>query len=160
MARRRAPLSHCAAFLALLAAGCDGSTDCTAIGCASSRLTLDTEGWTPGEYEIEVRYTRGGDFTFECSFTVGEHAGADAGPIQSTCRQTSGDDVRAVYLYPTPGTEPVLEVYDSPDEVELVLRRGDEQLFDDTIELEHTTSHPNGPDCGTCRSASMTLSLL
>jgi len=51
-------------------------------------------------------------------------------------------------------------VYDSPDEVQLVLRRDDEMLFDDTIELEHTTSYPNGRDCSACRSANMTLSLL
>ena len=145
--------------LALALAGCEEERACTLIGCAPSSLTLDTAGWEPGEYEIEVRYTAGGEIAFECTLELGQQVVADAGPIQSTCRQTAGD-TRALELYPTTNTAPRLEVYDSPDEVRLVLRSDGETLFDDTIALEHEVSYPNGPHCGGCRSAEMTLTLL
>jgi hypothetical protein len=146
------------ALILLTNAGCTEERSCTRIGCAASRLMLDTEGWAVGQYEIEVRYTLSGDIAFECTFDVGEQA-TDAGPIQSTCRQTAGD-TRTVELYPPSGMEPTLDVYDSPDEVRLILRSAGETLFDDTIALEHETSYPNGRDCAACRSANMTLSLL
>jgi hypothetical protein len=166
MMKRLFLLSALAFVCSLLAAtGCEESDACTAAGCGPSRLKLDTEGWAPGEYEIELRYTLGGDQAFVCTLSVddpqaSEHAGDDAGPsgYESTCRQTKGTS-RSVQLYPSAHMGPAIEVFDAPDEVQLVLRTGDQTLFDDTITLEHETSYPNGPDCGACRSASMTLTL-
>jgi len=156
-------LGALAAALLLMASGCSEPRSCTRIGCGGSRLTLDTDGWMPGEYEIELRYTLGGDHAFVCTFSVEDpqNAGGDAGadPIQSTCTQTVGTG-RAVHLYPIPGMEPALAVHDTPDEVRFVLRSGGQMLFDDTIKLEYVESSPNGPGCGACRSGSMTLSLL
>lgn len=155
-----------APFVVLAATACEETHACTAAGCGPSRLTIATEGWVPGEYQIEVRYTLGGEQAFECTFAVadsedpgqrGDDAGAEDG-IQSTCEQVVGTG-RAVRLYPVPGMEPVIEVYDAPDAVQLVLRNGDRELFDDTIALDHVASYPNGPDCGACRSATMTVTL-
>lgn len=162
--RALALLTLVAVVLLAAVSACDNHL-CTAIGCGPSELTLDTEGLPADEYEVEVRYSLGGEQAFVCTFRVGDADTAangddDAGPsgFTSTCRQTVGEG-RAVDLYPSE-LNPTIFVYDSPDEVQLVVRNDAGTVFNDTITLEHVESNPNGPDCGSpCRTATMTIAL-
>jgi hypothetical protein len=132
--------------------------------CAASELTLDTQGLSPGEYQVEVRYSLGGDQAFACTFQVPDadsaaNADAAAASSISTCTQTV-DEPRAVELYGSAEPNPTISIYDSPNQVRLAVRNADGTVLDDTITLEHVASYPNGPDCGSpCRTATMTIAL-
>jgi hypothetical protein len=149
--------SLCALMLG--ASACTEERSCTLIGCQNGSFQLLEGDWAPGDYELEVSYSKLGDQSFVCPFQIAADGDADAGtsPYQSTCMQTKGTD-RALTFYLGPNV-PTLHVNDDADTFQLTIRRDDQVVFDDTIAPEYQVTHPNGPDCGSCRSAQTSIDI-
>lgn len=158
-AMRPTPVRCATVFLLaplLLASACDEAQVCTSAGCATSNYTL-TGAWTGGEYELEISYELGGHKSFVCAFDIGQgDAGTHTG--NATCDHSmGGGSTLDIFL---DEDEPTLHMYDAPDRFELELRKNDETLVRDYIVTpEYEALFPNGPDCGSCRAADMTILL-
>jgi hypothetical protein len=99
-------------------------------------------------------------FRFFARFRVEESGFAedDAGTIaQPECEQVTGSDRSVILLA---GGQPAIALADAPDSMQRVVRAADETIFDETITPDYEVSYPNGPDCGSCRSASQICALV
>lgn len=147
-------------LLSLLAmSACEETQICTNIGCRANDYQLVRE-WSPGEYEVDVSYTLGGDVAFACTLHIEEGEDDDAGAFdnrEGACTQTEGDP-RAVALNVLNGAV-TLSIYDAPESFQLDVSRQGESLARDTVTPQYEVSYPNGPKCGECRSATMAIAL-
>jgi len=146
--------------VALLVLSCSESHVCTQIGCGPPlSLELKAAHWVSGEYVVSIETS---ERTFECRFTRGSSgSGGQAGApaeipgLVRDCDQVSGDPTE--YTPEFDGDEDVnISIAQHYQQLRIRVRRDGATLLDEELTPKYHKYYPNGPDCGSCRSAPAT----
>lgn len=143
--------------MATLMLSCSEPKVCTLIGCGPPlSVELQATDWVAGEYVVSIETSVR---SFECRFTRGSAgAGGQAGApaeipgLVRHCDQVSGDP--SEYAPEFWGDEDVtIDLERHYEQLRILVRRDGALLLDEELTPKYETYHPNGPDCGECRSA-------
>lgn len=139
------------AALALNGTACDIAHSCTDIGCGSgvwATLTPQSGTWQEGQYTLVL--TMDGRKQ-ECTLRI---------PNDSTTGYEScGGGVRMEFTSNVDDFVLRVLVDSTPMALDLSLSRDGTVILAESPTLTYQESHPNGPDCGVCRSASVDLTV-
>jgi hypothetical protein len=166
-------------FLPLFTSGCDEDIfghGCTEIGCGDGvHITLHTpeDQWPAGAYAID--FTVDGqehacELSIPADLPTEAHGYVELGcqpafdaslTAKTVCTEQRTNDAISQSCQPVAGAW-ILEAsfYGVSEALRVEVRRDDETLLDETMQLEYTASRPNGPDCEpVCEQARVELDI-